>query len=71
MIVALGTIKGEADKCLGSVFDGRIQPGGSIKEVVVAGEKSRGAKGVIVLGRQLVSSKHFLNHAVKAFTVVE
>ena len=71
MIVALGTIKGEADKGLGSVLDGGVQPGSTIEEVVVAGEKAGGPQGVVVVGRQLVGSKHFLNHAVEALAVVE
>ena len=71
VIMALGTIKSQADKGLCCMFYCSVQPGSAVKEVVVAGEKTRGPDSTRVGGGQFVSGQHFLNHAVVALVVVE
>ena len=71
VLVAAGTVDRDAEKCLGRVFDGVIEPDVAIERKPVAHQKARGPQGRGIRRSQLVAREHLLDHAVVALVLVE
>ncbi len=53
------------------MFDGGVKPGGAVEKVVIAREKTGGAKGIGVFGGEFIAGQHFQDHAVVTHIAIE
>ena len=71
MIVTLGAIHRQSEKCFAGVFDCAVEPSRAIEEVVVSREVSCCCEHERILRSELVSGKHLANHLVVTLIVIE